>query len=240
MQQYKAGSKLYLIVAFALFTGAVAHAEPVADLPLTIDDYKALKVVGRGILNKESQATLQLACVGKRLQADSLERECNVLNFLLTEASGAQSLVGKPFYIEAYSDQTIRKQLRNEMRVRGIQTTPSSADVMGYTRSIFRPGNKDMKMFGLIITVFSGLAGPVWALAGPGTLLFADILFLPSAIISSARSENQALNVKSAEALRDRAMDQWQVRPKKVRAKRFNRVLSVLNAEGTGELGLEK
>lgn len=218
------------IVLCSLTVGISAHA-----------DFKSLKVVGRGIQNKETQESLQLACVGRRVQTDSLERECNVLNFLLTDASGVPHLVGKPFFVSDESDVSVRRQLKSQMQSRRLQGSPSSSDIFAYSRGLFQKDGGGLRIFAIL---FSGaaLAGgiPLWGLAiGPGVLLLTDMIGLPFAIIDAVKYGDKALSVTSAQALRDRAMNQWQVHPKKVRAKRFNRVLRVLSEEGLDEGTLE-
>lgn len=222
---------LHILVAIAACTTGSTRA----DSPTSSAEFKSLKVVGRGVQNKKTDESLQLACVGKRTQKESLERECDVLNFLLTDASGIQSLVGKPFYITEDSGKSVKKQLKTQMQNRGLQNNPGSSEKMANIRGLFQKhdelGARASALAFSALAIIGGL--PLWGLAiGPAMLLMVDIVKLPFAIVDDARYGAKALNVKNAQALRDRATAQWQIRPKRVHAKYFNAVVGILKEEG--------
>ncbi len=78
-----------MFILFLLFAGAQAQ-----------EISGPIKVLGRGILNSQTQEVLQLACVGTP-QILNPESSCDLLQFIYISPYGKFSKLGKPFTIKA-------------------------------------------------------------------------------------------------------------------------------------------
>ncbi len=83
-------------------------------LPDPIEVKVALKVVGKGIAPRHGTSRLQLACVGRLIDAETGERGCEALQFLLSEASGRQFLMGPR--MESRSRKTMSENLKTQIK----------------------------------------------------------------------------------------------------------------------------
>ena len=203
------------------------------------------KVIGRGIYNARTDEVLQIACVGHNKQ-NSNEPDCSELQFYLkSETQG--SLIGPVLKMTA--GQKVKSQLSDHFVKHGITDDLSKNRKFAMTRKIFAQSNS--RQYGaedaVLLTftgwitaelVLSGLSsatafGPVALVvvgAGLTAPIVLDVITYPFAAILDKVEGNAVygFNVKNINALNDKAKYSWQFKPKKVKADRFESIVSKL------------
>lgn len=202
------------------------------------------KVVGRGMESRSTGERIQLACVGSILESG--ERSCDTLRLLYTDAGGNSKLVWSALHLN--EDKRVKKQVALYLREAKIsKQNPFGVVRHWYQEKLFGglfspsrngtvPGAIFMSMLLLGTCVATG--GGTCALAVGNLAVVAgfvlpvigfDLLFFPAQRIATMGS------ARSVKALQDRSMPAWQLRPRKVSGRRFDKILAHLNIRASSE-----
>ena len=203
------------------------------------------KVIGRGVYDSVTGEKLQMACVGDLIE-NSNERSCNTLKFLHISTNGSQKLIGPDFIIQ--SDEKIRHQMIKQFNLHQLSVDRAYQYKFLFTRGAYGKGSKrngepakylffiggNATVYfvataasavpfgqGLAIVMASFFASPV----------IVDFALLPITSILDLFSKEglYGFDVRSVEALQDKAKFSWQFKPKKMKSIRFKKIVESLN-----------
>lgn len=208
------------------------------------------KVLGRGLENRKTGASLQLACVGGIEEGVTGEANCRTLQFILTDAGGSQRLIGQKMTF-GISDKLTRKAILRELRAQGLAAPKEFANTYQASRVFY--GGEGVNGAPAIWLVFgtlggSGVASSIFAggmatfslpIVG-GTIVFLSIPLITDLIrlpfqMRKARREFGFLFGKmgpniTVKALEDRSKLSWQLKPKAVGARGFDRFVEAIES----------
>jgi hypothetical protein len=231
-----------------------------------------LKRLGQGIGDRRTGEKLQLACVGE-VKGDSLERGCELIQFLATSAGGDEVLVG-PVLDLSKSNGSVTREIRDELKCYGLFKHVTSGRFFYFSRIGFgdlgeekrsrcnnprystlskkewedqrdRKDDREDRRNSILAPVFVvGGAGVLayflitGALGTAGAFLFVpgvyasmfvvDGISYPFRMLFQGPGGPLGVRAKNVEALESRAQVAWQIKPKKMSHRRFQRVLDRL------------
>lgn len=257
---------LYALLFLVFTLASASHAETVTDFSLDDPEFddvlemaapsaeefaNSYKVLGRGLENRKTGASLQLACVGGLLEGVSGEANCRTLQFLLTDPDGSQRLIGQKMTF-GISDKLTRRTILRELRAQGLAAPKEFANTYQASRVFY--GGEGVNGAPAIWLIFGTLggsgvssslfAGGVATFSLPiiaGTIVFLSIPLMTDLIrlpfqMRKARREFGYLFGKmgpniTVKALEDRSKLSWQLKPKQVAAKGFDRFVDAIESE---------
>lgn len=215
----------------------------------SLAEASSFRVLGRGLYDAETGSTLQIACVG---EVQGGEQGCESLQFLLTDHFKAEQLVG-PVMKFVEGEKLTRKKVLQEMRQQNLAPPKKLRNSFRATK-VFHLGEAGdgVSAAWLLIGGHVGYALSTVAFAGGlsvvtvpvigGALLFVaipvltDLARLPFQMRKARRDfgclfGDMGPNITVA-ALNDRSKPAWQLKPKRVSSKGFQRfVQSLIEAE---------
>lgn len=218
--------------------------------PIRLDSQKVIrvrevkKVLGRGLSDRKTGDSIQLACIGERTQENSLERECDVLRFIFRNVAGEEYLIGPSFYL--HDGNSIKFQMKSYFELWNIQKDVSRKKKFMVSRMLW-PGlfgekngpdpddnTRQMLKIGLLTAqAYStkvALAAATTTASAVGLFLAAgllspfvfDVATLPiTALIDGSNGSLWGFSGRDLAALNSKAVVAWSIRPKKTRSKRF-------------------
>lgn len=236
----------FTIAVLSLSAMAEEETDPVPlDSQKVIRVHEAKKVLGRGLSDRKTGDSIQLACIGERVQEENLERKCDVLRFIFRNVAGEEYLVGPSFYL--HDGDSIKYQMKSYFELWHIQKDVSRKRKFLLSR-LFWPGlfgerdepkaddntRASLKAGLLIAQAYStkvALAAATTTASGVGLFLAAgllspfifDIATLPiTAIIDGANAGSLwGFSGRDLSALNSKSLPAWSIRPKKTKSKRF-------------------
>ncbi len=234
---------LWAILLFGAADYGVFNTAYAADLS------KPIKILGRGIRNKETQEILQLACVGTPRQGES-EANCDQVQFLYSAVHEPALLLGQPFFLDLDSPNGPAKQLReivkekekselliaNKNKLQEIFPTSYAANgTVKITDSLLGIGATAVTLV-ILQLVFNKDPNMIkyTLLVSATTLLYygsmtMDLFTLPVRALSVSFLTNQFVEAfKNADELSNRDLIFWQERAKAVAAKTFRTLFSAV------------
>ncbi len=195
-------------LALTLAVSHVARAERENTPPA--NPTVAIKVLGRGIADRQTGQTIQVACVGKKLDSDGIERACTTVQFFAFDPRDQKSwLLGDP--LEIADGMKLKRELKGYLKNLDIDkrmnpwgTVYGIVFVSGVL--LFIPASTPA----VVYYIWGGAAG----------------LGLIPAIKSSFF--NNLMGLKNTSDLQKRSVSAWQVHPNKISHKRFGKIFARL------------
>ncbi|MBI2606436.1 MAG: hypothetical protein HYW49_10185 [Deltaproteobacteria bacterium] len=245
---------LTICFSIAVLPSSLALAQQSADPKFPL----SYKVLGRGIENRETHDTLQLACVDESTLASTSEYGCGKLQFLVTRKNGERIRIGQLLtFDQLTAARDVAKALFEDLKSKGallkmsgrydfrknsfflqaVQDSPAAMVVFG----LYEWGSWSAFIGFLKGTVAVATVGTGWGIGAAA--LFPVLLFLIPEIARFVNDRNldhtmhlfvDHKMLESAEALGSRATPSWQLRPKKVRSHIFENMLVMLSENDQG------
>ncbi len=219
--------------------------------PIRLDSQKIIrvrevkKVLGRGISDRTTGDSIQLACIGDRIEKGSLERKCDVLRFTFRNVAGEEYLIGPSFYL--HDGDPIKYQMEEYFDVWSLQKDVKKQRKFAVSRilwprlfgqkeepNIGNDGRKALQAGLLVaqgITTKIALTAATTTASGIGLFIGAgllspfvfDIITLPiTAIIDGANAASiWGFSGGDLKSLNSKSVTAWSIRPKKTKSKRF-------------------
>jgi len=251
--------KIHALLLFAIALPISSQAEPVSLDDPEFDDVlemaapsaeefaNSYKVLGRGLENRNTGASLQLACVGGLEEGVSEEANCQTLQFLLTHSGGSQRLIGQKMSF-GVTDKLTRKKILAELRAQGLAAPKQLRNTYQASHVFYGDAVKGAPAIWLMFGTLGGsgvassiFAGGIATFSLPivaGTVVFlsipliTDLIRLPFQMRKARRDFGYLFgkmgpNV-TVKALEDRSKLSWQLKPKTVSAKGFDRFVEAI------------
>ena len=189
-----------------------------------------LKMIGRGVMNRKTKDSISMACVGKPINQDSLENNCDVLrNVFFVRNSTDAYFFGAPLIIASAGEIPTTKQIKTSVR-KLMQSYRS------YKKSVTKAAFKSMWVGGSMIwgagigILIYGLVAATVTMPIMLGIVAVGVLGCAFAIMAFYRSVVVSRVGKVFNATVDQQGWNWSIIPRKIQPHQFNIYFNFLDS----------